>query len=69
MSKVTRLPSIFRRPVQEPVATIDPRIAAVIKIQEALADLSDEECAFCIETVQRNLELNRRHRVPFQFED
>lgn len=68
MAKVTRLPSLFRRNA-DPVSTDDPRIGAVIRIQEALSGLSDDECIFVIQTVQTNLDLNRRHRTAYAFED
>lgn len=66
---VSRLPSIFRRPPVEPVATDDPRISAVIRVQQALLGLRDDECEFVIEMVQRNLELTRRNGARYAFED
>lgn len=69
MSKVTRLPRLFRRPELPPIVTTDRRIGAVITIQECLSGLSDEECSFVIQTVQTNLDLSRRYSAAYEFED
>ena len=60
---------MFKDKPRAPVATDDPRIAAIIIIQQTLSGLSDEEAKFVIETVQTNMDLNRRHRKAWEFEE
>ncbi len=69
MGALIKMPKMFRGKPREVVATDDPRIAAVILIQQALAELSDEEAAFVIQTVQANMDLNRRHRKAWELEE
>lgn len=51
------------------MSTDDPRIAAIIIIQQTLASMSDEEAEFVIQTVQQNMDLNRRHRRTWELEE
>ena len=69
MGALVKMPRLFRGKPREAVATDDPRIAAVIIVQQTLSDLSDEEAKFVIETVQTNMDLNRRHRKAWEFEE
>lgn len=69
MGAIVRMPRLFQAKPRQTVATDDPRISAVIVIQQTLSGLSDEEARFVIETVQTNMDLNRRHRKAWEFEE
>jgi hypothetical protein len=69
MGMVLTLPRMFKPKHREAVATDDPRIGAVIIIQQTLSGMSDEEAAFVIQTVQANMDLNRRHRKAWEFDE
>jgi len=69
MGQIVGLPRLFRAKETARVSTDDPRISAVIVIQQTLSGLSDEEARFVIETVQTNMDLNRRHRKAWELEE
>lgn len=66
---VLRLPRMFSRKDAPNIAARDPRIAAVIIIQAALSEFAEEEQAFIMQTVERNLELHRRHGRDYVLEE
>lgn len=68
MAKVEIIPRMFRRRL-EPVATADPHYAAMIQIQGVLSPMTEEEQTFVLETVCRNLDINRRHLKAYEFEE
>ena len=53
------MPRVFRQRTPS-VSTDDPRIAAVIMLQDLLSRMSEAEQEFVIDTVRRNLELHRQ---------
>lgn len=68
MGTVERLPRMFRRKL-EAISTADPQITAVIQIQALLSPMSEEQAQFVIRVVCENLDINRRHRRAYDFED
>ena len=69
MSNVTRLPRMFWHKRVSLTGTDDPRLVAVIQVQSAIRQLSEEEQTFVLKTVQDNLDLHRRHSREYQFEE
>lgn len=60
---------MFRRQDAPSISARDPRTAAIIIVQAALSEFSEEEQQFIVETVIRNLELNRRHCREYVLEE
>jgi hypothetical protein len=60
---------MFRRQDTPNIAARDPRLASIMLVQATLSEFSEEEQTFIVETVMRNLELNRRHCREYVLED
>lgn len=60
---------MFHRQDAPSIVARDPRIAAVIIVQAALAEFTDEEQTFIMQTVEKNLDLNRRLCREYVLED